>query len=350
MNLPESYRPYTDKYFIRTRTILEKEGLNPTVSMVVFARGSGKIAGIADAIKVLSKYCEGDFEVFCRNSEEFHDMEPLMVIKAKVQSIVELETMYLGILSDALSKANGFASPDLKDVENKMSRLKSIFKDVPITYFGARHYLWSLDKDIAGAALRGGAVATSTDIGSSNIGEIGVGTIPHVLPLVFAHEYGRESATLKAADAFDKHIEIDVPRVILVDTFNREISDAVAVAQHFKGDCMVRIDTCSECKGEGCKEGKGVTVELVHRVRDALDDNGFEDTGIFLSGGFGDEEKAKRFMKARESCQSLFSGVGIGEVAPGIICTSDIYEIEGLPMSKAGRSHKVDMSSMRKIS
>lgn len=55
--LPQSFLPYVDKYFIRSRRILEREGLNPQVTMQVFFRnGPGVIEGVAEAAEIFRAY------------------------------------------------------------------------------------------------------------------------------------------------------------------------------------------------------------------------------------------------------------------------------------------------------
>lgn len=371
--LPESHIPYTDKYFLRTNEILKKESINPRISMKVFCRDQGPVAGLDQAIEILTKYSNLEKlsgEILVINKKYFSNNEPLMIIKAPVQSIVELETMYLGVLSSAISEAAGIADPPPDLIVEKLKRLQTIFGEIPIIYFGARHYHWSLDKDIAAAALKGGAVQTSTDIGSSNIGKKGTGTMPHVLIIVLASVYGIENATLKAAELFDKHITPEIPRVTLVDTFNREISDSLAAARYFgKRKNSFRIDTCGECIGEGSslfndmkipdpefKTGTGVTIELVTNVRNHLIKNGFgESTEIFLSSGFGNEKKARAFVNAQHDYKektgfNLFSGVGIGEISEARICTADIFEVNDRPLAKTGReAFNLDYSKMKRV-
>ena len=56
-NLPARHQPYTDKYFLRSRQILEKEGLNPWVTVQVFFRnGPGTIAGVGEAAAAFLAY------------------------------------------------------------------------------------------------------------------------------------------------------------------------------------------------------------------------------------------------------------------------------------------------------
>lgn len=372
-NLPENHQPYTDKYFIRTKQILEAENLNPRVSMNVFARGTGKIAGIEEAIKVIEKYVDlkkVGGELWVTQSETYTNKQSLMVLKAPAQSIVELETMYLGVLSAAISKANGKPVPTAEVVKEKFETLKDIYKGKSLMYFGARHYHWSLDEMIGKAAISGGASSTSTDIGSLSLGQEGTGTMPHFLILCMAHKYGREVGTLKAAEAFDKYIGPKVKRITLVDTFNKELTDSLMVAKYFgKKYNMHRIDTCGENIGEngslylGTKArdpsfetGTGVTIELAKNLRSNLIKHGYGPyTDTVLSSSFGDENKARAFMKAdaefkKQTGYDLFKSVGIGEVSEAIFCTGDIFEIDGKPFSKAGREvTNIDYSSMKRI-
>jgi nicotinate phosphoribosyltransferase len=371
--LPRSHVPYTDKYFLRANEILKKEEINPEVSIKVFCRGKGPVAGLDEALEILSCYSDLESEggeIWVTKKEGFDNNEPLMIIKGPVQSVVELETMYLGVLSAAISGRLGIRPPTPKNAMDTMKRLKDIYMDIPIIYFGARHYHWSLDKEIAAAVLKAGAAQTSTDIGSSNIGQKGTGTTPHILTIVLASIYGKESATLKTAELFDKHMALEIPRVTLVDTFNRELSDSLAVANYFGiRNNALRIDTCGENIGEGAsfynglktadpdfQTGTGVTVELVTRVKDMLIENGFgNNTEIFLSSGFGNETKAKAFVAANTTYRektgySLFSGVGIGEISEARFCTADVFEVGGRTLAKTGReTGNIDYSSMYRV-
>jgi len=81
--------------------------------MKVFTRGSGEVAGLDEAVEVLSHYSdlEGRGEVWVTKNKQYGNKDPLVVIKGPIQSFVELETMYLGVLSHAISQANGLETP-----------------------------------------------------------------------------------------------------------------------------------------------------------------------------------------------------------------------------------------------
>jgi len=152
--LPEDHRPTTDKYFPRTRQILEAAGINPIVSMKVFARGEGEVVGLEETVEALTKFSdieEQKGEIWVTKNPTWKTKDSLVVIKAPIQSYVELETMELGILSYNLSEAVGLSLPNSDDIREQFRGLKEIYGDIPMTYFGARHYHWSLDKEIAKA-------------------------------------------------------------------------------------------------------------------------------------------------------------------------------------------------------
>jgi len=89
-DLPNDHRPYTDKYFLRTNQIFKKAGINPRVSMMVFARGEGKIAGLEKAAEVLKKFSDLEKqqgEVWVTKDEHFSDKQHIMIIKGPVQSL-----------------------------------------------------------------------------------------------------------------------------------------------------------------------------------------------------------------------------------------------------------------------
>jgi nicotinate phosphoribosyltransferase len=175
---------------------------------------------------------------------------------------------------------------------------------------------------------------------------------------------------LKTAELFDRYMPREIPRMTLVDTFNRELTDSLMVAEHF-GDRknFMRIDTCGENIGEGgslykgrkekdpnYEVGTGVTIELARNLRTNLISHGYGDyTETFLTSGFGDEEKARAFVRANEKFKketgyNLFMGVGIGEVSRARFCTADIFEVEGKPLSKVGREVRgLDYSALERV-
>lgn len=353
-NPPPSHIPYTDKYFLRSRLVLEREGFNPTVTMQVFFReGPGVLAGVDAVVNLIDGYsplaAHGGQIWTLPEGSRFSPLEPVMHIEGPVQDFIELETIYLGALTAYTSRANGLTDPDLGAVAALAGRIRELLPDKNLMYFGARHWHWSMEEAISKAVVGAGFDACATDAGARAAGlAAGVGTIPHALILVMASRVGREHATRETTVAFDRYMEPECPRVALVDTFNREIDDsldtAAALGSRLAG---VRLDTAGEMIGQGGVPsdgraywtGRGVTVAGTVAVRRALDAAGYGDVSIVLSSGFGNPDKVATFVAAERQHGPLFSSLGIGGLFPAWSATADIVRVDGHELAKTGRAY-----------
>jgi len=155
--------------------------------------------------------------------------------------------------------------------------------------------------------------------------------------------------TVKAALAFDRDMEPDVPRIVLVDTFKDEAEEALRVA-HALGDRLwgIRLDTPSE-------RGR-VTADLVTEIRARLDQEGYQHVKIVVSGGLN-PDRVRYFKEAGAPVDSYAVGSYISGASP-IDFTGDIKEIDGRPIAKRGRIpgitysprlQPVDLSQYRQI-
>jgi len=375
-NLPKDHRPYIDKYFLRAKTILEKDGLNPIVKAQVFIRkGDCKVYGLNEAIAILNKYNPNPKNMtICslQEGDSFIGGEVLMTIKAPIQDIIDLETMYLGVLSAETTLKNGGKDIDIFKINQNMLKITTLVGDRPVSYFGARHWRYDRDRDIASACCLGGSKNCSTDEGAKGFGQKeGIGTIPHALETIYHWTFGLNKAVEEAAAVFEiyidekkeakmtlanLHIKEKIPVIALVDYANREILDSLAVAPIVDG---IRIDTCGENYMQGVYPimgyyspnykylsywfSKGVSVYGVYLVRKLLNDNGFEKVKIILSSGFGNPEKVKAFLDAEILFgMKLFDGLGVGGVYESRMATMDIIEVEGKEIHKVGRLPKDD--------
>jgi nicotinate phosphoribosyltransferase len=133
---------------------------------------------------------------------------------------------------------------------------------------------------------------------------------------------------VRAAEAFHQVMPPEIPRIVLVDTFQDEAVESPRVAdvlqEHLNG---IRLDTASE-RG-------GVTPGLVKEVRARLDLAGHEHVQILVSGGIT-PERIKRFREVGAPVDGYGVGSYITAASP-IDYTADIREIEGRPVAKLGR-------------
>lgn len=356
------YKSYTDKYFLRSKQILETERINPIVRYQVFARKDiPKLKGADEAVDFIKEVTGDKVRIYTlRDGQEYTANEPIMKIEGRVQDLVDLETVYLSILSGRLT-----GNIDLNEVRKKAKAVVNAANGKPLYYFGARHFAPELDEGIARICQEEGFAGCSTDIGAKAWNSKGIGTIPHSLILTYAaymQEHGLEgNPTVEAAKAFDRNIDKKVPRIILIDTFNKEIEDTISTAKDIPNLIGVRIDTCGENYAQGARDiqlpnlsvnqkylqGRGVTIAGNWALRRALDKNGLGNLEITVSSGFN-EEKTSAFVDADKAYQKsygkpLFDSIGTGSLAKPVMATSDIVayysekQDKWLPLSKKGR-------------
>lgn len=303
-----------DVYFARAEEILAKEGLDPIVVMEVFSREAGVLCGIDEA-KILLAHTLGEKPAdeavveALSDGDSFEAKEVVLRIRARYRAFGLYETAILGMMA----QSTGWATAAREVVETAAPE--------PVISFGARHVHPEITDALDYAAIVGGCVGASTPAGARLAGLNPTGTMPHSLVLIFGD-------TVRAAEAFDRHLSADVPRIVLVDTFKDEVEESLRVAKAL-GDRLygVRLDTPSE-------RGR-VTPDLVREVRARLDLAGYSHVKIIVSGGLT-PDRIRTFKEAEAPVDSYAVGSYISGAAP-IDFTGDLKEIDGKPIAKRGR-------------
>jgi nicotinate phosphoribosyltransferase len=303
-----------DVYFARADRIMEREGLDPVVTMEVFTRRDAILCGIDEVKNLLAHVLKSGKpgEVVVEALDEGDEIAPKEVvlrITARYRAFGLYETAILGMLA----QSTGWATAARECV--------TAAAPLPVISFGARHVHPDVTDVLDYAAIIGGCVGASTPAGARLAGLNPTGTMPHSLVLIFGD-------TVAAAEAFDRDLDADVPRIVLVDTFKDEAEEALRVANAL-GDRLygIRLDTPSE-------RGR-VTPDLVREVRARLDQAGYGHVKIVVSGGLTPERMGV-FRDAGAPVDSYAVGSYISGAAP-IDFTGDIKEIDGRPIAKRGR-------------
>jgi nicotinate phosphoribosyltransferase len=324
-----------DVYFARAERILEREGLDPVVTMEVFAREAAVLCGIDEAKNLIGHVLvdgdSGDTVVEAlSDGDRIEPKEVVLRISARYRQFGLYETAILGMMA----QSTGWATAARECVDAAAP--------APVISFGARH----VHPDVTGvldyAAIIGGCVGASTPAGARLAGLSPTGTMPHSLVLIFGD-------TVRAAEAFDRDLESDVPRLVLVDTFKDEAEEALRVAEAL-GERLygIRLDTPSE-------RGR-VTADLVTEVRARLDQAGHDHVKIVVSGGLT-PERIGYFKEAGAPVDSYAVGSYISGASP-IDFTGDIKEIDGRPIAKRGRIpgrtasphlERIDLAEFREV-
>ena len=303
-----------DVYFARAEEILRREGLDPMVTMEVFARQEAVLCGIDEAKILIAHALEkaDPDEVSVEGLDDgdtIASKEIVLRIRARYREFGLYETAILGMMA----QATGWASAARECVDAAAPQ--------PGISFGARHVHPDVTDALDYAAIVGGCVGASTPAGARLAGLAPTGTMPHSLVLIFGD-------TVKAAEAFDRDLGPEVPRIVLVDTFKDEAEEALRVAQAL-GDRLygIRLDTPSE-------RGR-VTADLVTEVRARLDQAGYDKVRIIVSGGL-DPDRIRYFKEQAAPVDSFAVGSYISGATP-VDFTADLKEIDGRPIAKRGR-------------
>jgi nicotinate phosphoribosyltransferase len=384
----EYVRARTDKYFTKSREIVEKFG-DRTVTYGVFMRRR-VICAINPAIELLREYYPADAAPLkiTRQYEEgasVPDQKPLFTYTGSFAGLLELETLVLqrvGVACVSAYNAHKMA----------MNLPKTLFIDMH-----ARHasgddftelaaYGASVGSRMAKLTGASGFIGTSQDLTAHFYGqERGMGTMPHAL-------IGYAGTTLRAAQMYvEAHPKDNL--TVLVDYFGREFTDALDVCRWWINDVLpgdasgartlsLRLDTHGDRFAEGLSYdssveivanwlhvlneyeavrmvmgedaydadtlnvvkdrvrrvlfGTGVSLAAVIQMRQRLDAAGFNSAKVVASSGFN-LFKCKIFGNARAPVDAIGTGSFIPDNYGDTFATADVFLYDGKFEIKVGR-------------
>jgi nicotinate phosphoribosyltransferase len=356
---------YTDKYFAKTRAIVERFG-DARVTYAVFMRrpvlSTPRLA--VDWLQRVAAERGADVtvELLHAEGEWVGAGEPMIYIHGPFHHLVDLETVFLQRVGPACVAAyNAY----------------TMCTDLPYAGFlamDARHCAGAeMAEMMAYAASVGSArakretgavgfIGNATDATAHFFGQAkGLGTMPHAL-------IGYAGSTLRAAEMFHA-VFPDDPLYVLVDFFGREVADTLEVCRHFPdlaaaGRLGVRLDTHGGRFLEGLDvaasyavlerhvpqairtyrtaeelgwlTGTGVTAAAIYHMREQLDANGFDRVKIIASSGFG-PSKCKLMASVKAPVDIIGTGSYLPERWTETYATADVIAYDGEYRVKVGR-------------
>ena len=362
---PEIQPSLTDTYFNHTRKVVMANG-DCEVTYAVFMRRPVTFAGrlaiewitaMAQSrgatLKIEQLYVEGAW---------IGAGEPMCYITGPFSVLVDLETIFLQRLGPACVAAY--------NAYNMCMELPN----VAFLAMDARHCagsemaeLMAYGASVGAAKAKAkanaiGFVGCTADATAHFFGQAkGRGTMPHAL-------IGYAGSTVRAAEMFHQTVP-DAPLTVLVDYFGQEITDGLAVAEHFRdhsmaGTLSLRLDTHGGRYVEGLDTqssyavlernvpqalrgyrtedelrlllGTGVSAAAVWHMREQLDNNGFNKVKIVASSGFG-PDKCRVFALANAPVDVIGTGSYLPQIWSQTYATADIVAYDGKPRVKAGR-------------
>jgi len=307
----------TDVYFMRTKKILEARGKDDVRVFMEATIGSleGHGWGVLCGVEEVARLFEGlPVDVHCMPEGTLFRAEdsrgfrcPVLTIEGTYHEFCEYETPLLGFICQESA------------VASRAAYVRLAAGDKPVVAFGIRRIHPALAPAMDRAAYIGGLDGVSSIIGAEACGLQPTGTMPHALMIVFGDQ-------VEAWRAYDEVVEPESPRIILVDTYYDEKTEAIMAAEAL-GERLhgVRLDTPGTRRGSFPK--------IVREVRWELDLRGYGGVKIFVSGGLNEDT-------VRELAASGADAFGVGtwvSGAPTLDFAVDIVEVEGLPHAKRGK-------------
>jgi len=293
----------TDIYFERVAEVMERDGVNPQVTMEVTAAALpdawGVFCGLSDVVELLEDV-PVDVDAMPEGSI-FYPTEPVLRISGRYRDFAVYETAILGFLCHASGVASAAA------------HIRLAAQGRPVYSFGSRRQHPAIAAMIERAAWIGGVDGASNTCAPAGIPL--AGTMPHAFVMCYPRQ---EDAWL----AFAQGAGPEVPRIMLTDTFSDEKDEAVRAAAC--GATAVRLDTP--------RSRRGNMRAIIEEVRWELDVNGYADVKIFLSGGL-----TRADVVAYRDVVDAFGVGGAIANAPVIDFALDIVELEGRPFAKRGK-------------
>jgi nicotinate phosphoribosyltransferase len=356
---------YVDKYFLRTKDIVEKFG-DCKVTYAVFMRRPVTCAPrlAVEWLTGMTKGRGGDIAIDLKHREGawVGAGEPIVYISGSLFHLVDLETQFLQKLGSAcvaaynaynmcveLPKAAFLAMDARHCAGADMAELMA---------YGASVGSRKAQKKVGAI----GFIGNATDETAHFFGqERGLGTMPHAL-------IGYAGSTLRAAEMFhETHPTENL--TVLVDYFGQEITDALEVCRRFpdlaaEGRVAIRLDTHGGRYIEGLDTadsyavlernaaqsirgyrsdaelrhliGTGVSAAAIWCLREALDEAGFPSAKIVGSSGFS-PEKCRVMALAEAPIDMVGTGSYLPERWSETYATADIIDYNGEPLVKVGR-------------
>jgi len=322
---------YTDAYFNHTRAALLEDGRHPSVVMQVFQKKNAYLGGMDEAIAIL-KLCADRFEELTvralHDGDAIEPYEPVLTIEGDYTTFAHLETVYLGVLARRTLITT-----------NTVNVLRAA-NGKPVIFMPARHDHHRVQTGdgyaayVAGQVV-GAEVGVTTDEQASWWGGRGLGTVPHALIAAYGGD------TVLAAMKFAGWASPDMNITVLVDFENDSVRTALEVANALGPRLWgVRLDTSESLVDRslwdemGDFRPTGVNERLVWKLREALDERGFEGVRIVVSGGFT-VDKIEVFEDAGVPVDAY--GVGSSLIRGSNDFTGDVVVTDGKPSAKVGR-------------
>lgn len=323
---------FSSVYFLKTRSIVEKNFPQNIVTMQFFQKEHAVLCGTDEVIALIHTFADHPEALEIKSLKDGDKIKPyesVLTITGPYQHFGYLE----GIIDGVFSRRTSVAT----NVYNVVKAARTSGKQKPVIFMGDRDDHYTQQAGDGYAAFIGGSTAQATHAMNEWWGKEGMGTMPHALIQMFRGDI------VAATKAYHEMFPED-DLMALVDYNNDVITDSLKVAREF-GEKLkaVRLDTSRTLVDKyflrnhhlmGTFDPRGVNPELIFALRKALDEEGFTYVKIVASGGFT-EERIEYFES--KSVPVDMYGIGSSLLKINIGFTGDNVLLNGSHSAKEGR-------------
>ena len=324
---------------IRMGTILRDKGMNPDVCFEFIANEPGVFSGLGEIVQLLSRILPEKYkdEIWALNDGDvFEKNEVVLRVRAKFAILSSFLTALTGILSSS----SGWATGAKKCVDAA--------DGIPIVNFGANQIHPNTVGIMDYSSIQGGAKGCSSVIGAKLTDLTPVGSMNENLVLIFKD-------VVDAAEALMNNGETELPKIVSIGVLGDEAVEAEEIVSNFPGVRGLKIETPDE-RG-------GIEGSLLREIRERLDQKGFTNTQLSVSGDLtpksinniidiekewlSDLNKFQNINSNDETDQvnqnlnrRIVQAIGVNRFIachPPANISAYLKEIDGVPVSKRGK-------------
>jgi len=250
----------------RTSDILRDQGVNPKVTIEFISKENGVFSGIGEVSQLLSRNLPEAFrdDVWSLNDGDIFQKSEVLL---RISSTYAIASSFLTALNGFIASSSGWATGAKKCVDAA--------EGIPIVNFGASQVHPNVVGVMDYSSIQGGAKGCSSLIGARLSDLTPVGSMNENLVLIL-------NDVVDAAEALVNNLDPELPKVVSIGILGDETEEARKVVENFPSIRGLKIETPDERGGRG-----GI---ILREVRERLDQLGFSNTQLSISGDFNPDD------------------------------------------------------------
>lgn len=250
----------------RTSDILRDQGINPKVTIEFISKEDGVFSGIGEVSQLLSRNLPEAFrdDVWSLNDGDIFQKNEVLF---RISSTYAIASTFLTALNGFIASSSGWATGAKKCVDSA--------EGIPIVNFGASQIHPNVVGIMDYSSIQGGAKGCSSLIGARLSDLTPVGSMNENLVLIL-------NDVVDAAEALVNNLDPELPKVVSIGILGDETEEARKVVENFPSIRGLKIETPEE---RGGREGI-----ILREVRERLDQLGFSNTQLSISGDFNPDD------------------------------------------------------------